>query len=241
MVGSKKYDSFCWEKSVKSQPYQIAVDDNIPGHQHCLYAGTKDDNTDRMVYANQIKWRKEGIMRWIYLSIAIILAGALSACAGIDVKPIRTQADDKCARGFRYYQPAPFLLVYSDGKGGLISQIKFLPDTTEKMSVRPYAYFASNDGTLEFDAGMLKQASVAVDETIVPVAALDALAKALGAAAAAALNAPQATNEATVPVPYLFKIVVKGDKIELNGGPKQGAALGPDGETQILIHATIPK
>jgi hypothetical protein len=43
-----------------SLPYhnQIAVDDNTPGDQHCLYAAKKDDDTHRMTYANQIKWRK---------------------------------------------------------------------------------------------------------------------------------------------------------------------------------------
>ena len=37
---------------------QIAVDDVEPGHQHCLYAGTKSDDADRMAYANQLRWRK---------------------------------------------------------------------------------------------------------------------------------------------------------------------------------------
>lgn len=37
---------------------QIAVDDNTPGDQHCLYTGEKDGDTDRMAYANHIKWRK---------------------------------------------------------------------------------------------------------------------------------------------------------------------------------------
>lgn len=37
---------------------QIAVDDNTPGDQHCLYATKKDGETDRMAYINQIKWRK---------------------------------------------------------------------------------------------------------------------------------------------------------------------------------------
>lgn len=174
--------------------------------------------------------------------IAVLLAGALSACAGLNVTPIGTSTElDKAAQGFRYYQPAPYLFVYSDGKGGLISQIKYLPDTTQKMSVQPYAYLASNESTLQFDGGMLTQAAAVVDETVVPTAALDSLAKVLAAAAKAAMNVPEATNEASVPVPYLFKIVIKGNVIELKGGPMNGAALTSTGKEKMVIRATIAK
>lgn len=176
------------------------------------------------------------------LLFLVLVTCTVSACAGLDVKPIGTDAKlDKDARGFRYYQPAPFLFIYSDGKGGIVSQIKFLPDTTQKMSAQPYAYLSSNESTLQFDAGILTVASVVVDETVVPSAALDSLAKTLGAAAKAALNAPQATQEAIVPVPYLFKIVLNGDNIELRGGAMNGAALTPDGKEKMVIRATIVK
>ena len=177
-----------------------------------------------------------------HLTILPLLVCVLGGCAGLTVTPIgegKGENSETDARGFRYYQPAPFLLVYSDGKGGLVSQITFLPDTTKKMSVRPYAYLASNESTLQFDAGMLTQAAAVVDATIIPSAALDTLAKALGVAAKAALNAPEATNETTVPVPYLFKIVITGNQIQLKGGPAGGAALAPDNK-KIVIKATIP-
>jgi hypothetical protein len=179
-------------------------------------------------------------MKRFSTSIIVLLAGALSACAGLNVTPIGTSKElDEAAHGFRYYQPAPYLFVYSDGKGGLVSQIKYLPDTTQKMSVQPYAYLASNESTLQFDAGMLTQAAAVVDETVVPAAALDSLAKVLAAAAKAAMNVPEAANETKVPVPYLFKIVVKGNLIELKGGPMNGAALTQDGKEKMVIHATI--
>jgi hypothetical protein len=183
---------------------------------------------------------KRPILR-LLRALPLLTAVLVSGCAGLDVTPVLSDKDEASARGFRYYQPAPFLLVYSDGKGGLISQIKFLPDTSRKMSVQPYAYLSSNESTLQFDAGMLTQAAAVVDETVVPTAALDALAKALGAAAKAALNAPTAPNEAAVPVPYLFKIVVVGDKVYLKGGPVNGAALDPSGTAQMVIRATLPK
>lgn len=175
------------------------------------------------------------------LLLGALVAGILSACAGLDVKPINSEADNNVARGFRYYQPAPFLFVYSDGKGGIISKIIYLPDTTQKMSIKPYAYLASNESTLQFDTGMLTQAAAVVDETVVPTAALDSLAKVLGTVAKAALNAPESIQEATVPIPYLFKIIIKGDNIELRGGPMSGAALDKDSKTKMIIRATIAK
>lgn len=177
------------------------------------------------------------------MSIIILLAVAIMGCAGLCVNTIGSdQKADKKAEGFRYYQPAPFLFIYSDGKGGLTSQIKYLPDTTQKMSAEPYAYLATIETTLQFDAGMLTQASAVADETAVPVAALDSLAKVLGTAAKAAiaLNMPTEINEKTVPVPYLFKIIVKGNTVELNGGPTGGAAMSQD-KKKIIIKVTIAK
>jgi hypothetical protein len=153
----------------------------------------------------------------------------LSGCAGLSVGPVK---DDNSARGYRYYQPAPFLFVRSDGKGGLSSEIIYLPDTTQKMQARPYAVLASNDATLSFSNGMLTAASITADETVVPVAFLDALTKVAGAAIAA--DQPK-SPQATAPVPYLFKIIVRTGSIELKGGP----ALGPDGVSKATISVSI--
>lgn len=45
---------------------------------------------------------------------------------------------DEDARGIRYYEGAHFLIVYTDGKGGLKAGLKFLPDLTRKRSIDPY-------------------------------------------------------------------------------------------------------
>lgn len=161
---------------------------------------------------------------WIATS-AVILSG----CAGLSVGPV--VSDDK-AKGYRFYQPAPFLFVRSDGKGGLTSEIIYLPDTTQKMSVRPYAVLASNNATLSFSNGILTEAAAVVDETVVPVAIVDALSKA--AAAAIAADLPQ-NPQATAPVPYLFKITVHSGSITLSGGP----ALGPDPGKKAVINVTV--
>ena len=170
-----------------------------------------------------------------YLLITTFLIPLIISCAGIDV--VRIGSDDtleKASTGFRYYQPAPFLFIHSDGKGGLTSEIIFLPDTNEKMSIRPYAYFAFNETTISFDKGILTQAVADIDETAVASSGLEALGKILGSVAIAALNAPETTNEATVPTPYLFKIIIKGDDLDLVGGQ----AIGPDGNVMV-IHTTI--
>lgn len=166
---------------------------------------------------------------WIQLiaTIPVILTG----CAGLSVGPVAKDAEDK-AKGYRFYQPAPFLFVRSDGKGGLTSEIVYLPDTTQKMSVRPYAVLASNNATLSFSNGILTEAAAVVDETVVPVAFVDALSKA--AAAAIAADQPQ-IPQATVPVPYLFKITVHRNSITLSGGP----AIGADAKTKAVINVTV--
>lgn len=154
----------------------------------------------------------------------------VSGCAGLSVGPVKDDVDTK--RGYRFYQPAPFLFVRSDGKGGLTSEIVYLPDSTQMMSARPYAVLASNNATLSFSNGMLTQATAVVDETVVPSAIIDALSKA--AAAAIAADLPKNT-QTKAPVPYLFRIVIDGNKIHLNGGP----AYGSDGATKADINVTV--
>src|SRR6476661_31910 len=110
------------------------------------------------------------------------LAGCLAAllisgCAGFKNMNIVTDADEKEARGFRYYETTPFLLLYTDGKGGLVSEVHYLPDYTKKRSIEPYAYAASNKATLKFENGRLAEAKAIVDESIVPVAVIGALEK----------------------------------------------------------------
>lgn len=164
---------------------------------------------------------RESRARLVLLWIA---CSALSGCAGMSAGVVR---DDTNERGYRYYAPAPFLFVRSDGKGGLTSEIVYLPDTTQKLTVRPYAVLAANNATLSFTNGMLTEASVVGDETAVPIGFLDALTKAASAAIAADLPAG---SDAKAPVPYLYRIVVQGTTVKLTGGPATGA----DGNTATI-------
>lgn len=158
-----------------------------------------------------------------------------SGCAGVSVHSLGASslADTK-AHGFRYWQTAPFLFVRSDGQGGLSGEIKWLPDTTQKMSARPFAIFASNESKLDFTNGVLTSATIKANETEVVTASLTALGKVFVAAAADG-SAPPPPGR--VPPPHIYKIVIEGGKISLIGG----AAKGMDGTTDAVILAAPKK
>jgi hypothetical protein len=161
------------------------------------------------------------------VTIVIISTGFLWGCAGVSVRTIGNDAAaDKAAKGFRYYQPSPYLLVFTDNKGGLTSQILYLPDPSKKMSARPFAVVADNETSLTFESGVLKQAVVDVDETVVPKAALDALKDVLSSAvkAAGAFNIANVT-QTTAPAPSIFKIVVYEGNLMLIGNGSEPAVI----------------
>jgi hypothetical protein len=151
---------------------------------------------------------------------------ALGACAGTDVARVANPAygaggkyTDEEADGIRYYESSPFLLVYSDGRGGLNSQLLFMPDLTKKRVVDPFAVLASNASTLTFTNGVLTQGKTVVDETVVPKATLGALTQVATALIKGTLNAAGQTPTAELPPPQLFKIVLgKDGSARLVGG-----------------------
>lgn len=168
--------------------------------------------------------------RWRAVAAAALCAG-VCGCAGLDVAPVGrvgglTDAD---ARGYRYYEQAPFLFVRSDGKGGLTSEIIYLPDTNRLMSARPYAYLATIDATLTFNNGALTEAKVIGDQTAVPAAFVDALGKV--AVAAIAANLP---GQTTAPRPYLFKIRFNDRSFTLTEATLKDASGNP-----IAINVTV--
>jgi hypothetical protein len=180
------------------------------------------------------------------LVVAGLSIACLASCAGVTYKTIRTygtgdpktvlaqaNAADDAADGIRYYEQVPYLIVYSDGKGGLKSQLLYLPDTTRKKVVHPYAWMANNNLVLTFDKGVLTEGMQTIDETIVPKAAVEAAATALIAAA----DAAKATEEKDlVPPPALYRIWVNTDgSVELIGG----YGLNPDGSARQDLHITV--
>lgn len=165
--------------------------------------------------------------------VALVLT--FGGCAGLKATHVGSAGSepDKEARGFRFYEQAPFLLIHSDGQGGLTSTIAWLPDTRRVISARPYAWLANGDVTLEFNNGTLSKATATIDETVVATKSFDALAKVL---AAAAMNAVPAVREGKIPTPYLFRIVSAGSGITLLGGPAQD-----ESGQEIEIAVTLPE
>ena len=154
-------------------------------------------------------------MRNSFVGLLILLL-ILNGCAGLDVEYV---ADDNTARGIRYYQSAPFLLVHTDNEGGLSSSVIYLPDLKKKFSIKPYNYLASNKLTLTFANGTLSKATNTADATAVPKAVVASL-ETVAQAAIAAMNLREPKDEEKVPSPYLFRIFqdTNGDW-KLLGGP----------------------
>lgn len=163
-------------------------------------------------------------------SISFLLAcAALTGCAGLEMKDIQSPEDERAAEGFRYYDTSPFLLVYTDGKGGLKSELLYLPDSTKKRSIRPFAYGAKNDTTLKFENGRMVGAKAVVDETAVPVAAISALEK----VATSLAKAANSGNDG-IPPPYLYRIRFDGSNWTLSGGQ----AIAANGQPQPVRYVS---
>lgn len=152
----------------------------------------------------------------------MILAAMLCAgCAGVSYHELTEQTDAR-GNGFRYYDPSPYLLVQTDGQGGLKSELKWLPDLTKLRQAKPYQFLASNDSTFQFADGVLTQGDSAGDGTAVPKAFIAAAEKVVSTAIkAGAFDNPSGRDgpppQTTAPRVYLFKIVQNGREYALVG------------------------
>lgn len=152
------------------------------------------------------------MMKSLLVIFGLFFFYLLNACAGVD----HTITKDPDDTGFRYYNSSPYLLAYSNGKGGVTTQIIYLPDPEKKMTATPHNFLANLQVTMEFDKGVYKSGKTTTDGTVV----LSSIMKAVETAAPimlALLNAPEVT-EREVPAPYLYKIVTQGDNINFIGG-----------------------
>ncbi|MGC4041934.1 MAG: hypothetical protein QM710_14415 [Flavobacterium sp.] len=151
-------------------------------------------------------------MRNSFKFIFVFLAIAMSGCASVTYQKVDSNDEGS---GIRYYNSSPYLLVYSNGKGGLVSQIVYLPDPNKKMSASPTSFLASNQLTMEFSKGVYTTGKNTADGTAVSSAIIKAIETA-APALLAALNEPLTERE--VPAPYLYKIVVEGSQVSFIGG-----------------------
>lgn len=160
--------------------------------------------------------------------LGILASVLLTACAGMTVTPVNSDADDGTALGVRYYGNSPYLLVRTDSDGGVVAELEYLPDRAKKMSARPYNYLASNATTLQFTNGVLASSSVEADSTVVPATILgvlkDLAIAAVKAGSGAGLSGdPREAPKA--PLPVLFKIVTDESGVHLWG--PDGVVTGP--------------
>jgi len=153
------------------------------------------------------------------LLVSIIVVFSFGCTASITHTPVG-EAD--IGTGIRYYQSSPYLLVYSDSKGGLQWQILFLPDQTKKMMVTPQVIGGRSEMTLYFNNGILAGSTEVGDTTELPKAVLAAVQSVVPLIANAAIRA----IPPTVPAPSLHKIVVNGSVVKFIGGP---------GDTPIVV------
>lgn len=153
----------------------------------------------------------------VWIAPAFLLAG----CAGIDSTAVNDSKADEQARGFRYFDSSPYLLVQTDNLGGLTSAFMYLPDQTKKRQIKPYAFLASNATTLGFENGVLTNSVSDTDSSVVPAAIIKGLEQA--ALSAAKLAMMDQAHPSTTPRVYLFKVVKRNGAWGLLGA--QGAAV----------------
>jgi hypothetical protein len=142
--------------------------------------------------------------------LALCIPLGWCGCAGVSHRSIDDLRADRAARGFRYYEASPYLLVQTDNAGGLKSELKWLPDRTKLRQATPYKFLAKNEATFEFANGVLSKSDSVGDGTAIPNAFIQAAEKVASAAIkAGALDDPRANADVqpTAPRVYLFKIV----------------------------------
>jgi hypothetical protein len=125
------------------------------------------------------------------------------------------QPEGSNATGIRYYQNAPYLLIYSDGKGGLRWQILYLPDQSRIMTATPVVLGGHTEMTLYFQNGVLSSSSTLGDTTELPKAAIAAIQSAIAVLSKGIFEGPKVNG---FPPPYLYKVIVNGDAITFLGG-----------------------
>jgi hypothetical protein len=139
---------------------------------------------------------------------------AAAGCTGVTHTPVD---DADHGTGIRYYQTSPYLLVNSDGRGGLQWRILYLPDQTKKMMATPYTLASRTEMTLQFHNGTLVGTAVVGDSTEVPRAILAAVQAAASTLAGTAALARSGADLPSIHAPYLYKIIVEGSKVTFIG------------------------
>ena len=156
------------------------------------------------------------------LFITSVVLAMLIGCSGTTAVLIPSDAADSLAKGFRYYESSPHILVYSNGKI-LKSDLIYLPDRTRKMSIKLCDFISQNTAKLQFTNGVLTSAETEGDSTAVPRAVIES-AKQVAMAAAKEMATFKTVEKGEklfkAPPPRLFKLVIDKTGARLIGsGP----------------------
>lgn len=171
---------------------------------------------------------KEEKMVKIVLVITLCWFGI--GCAKVDVKTLTPEEDNR-DEGIRYYERAPFLLVYSDGKGGLVTKVKYLPDRKKLRSIHSMNFMANNKNTWNFKNGMLVDSINVSDATTVPKAVIKAVETVASKAAGMGMFFTSSAKEGYVlPPPALYRIYINGGIVRFVGG----AGTDPEGKPMVI-------
>jgi hypothetical protein len=169
------------------------------------------------------------MVRSVLAAVVVLITGCAANVKHQEV-PVGGDATEK---GVRYYESAPYLIIYSDGVGGLKWQIRYLPDQSHLMAANPTIDGARTEMTLYFQNGVLASASTVGDTTEVPKALIGAVQSALPLLAAGGFVPLDVNNKPNgFPAPYLYKLVVSNNTVEFMGG---------QGKTKIQVPIDLGK
>ncbi len=150
------------------------------------------------------------------LLVGIVCLALTGSAATITHSRVVSDTDDAKDTGIRYYGASPYLIAYSDGKGGIVTEVQYMPDPAKMMSAMPSARLADVDSTMEFEHGVLKSSEDSADASALPKAVIEAIEKVAPSLIASAFNKTEEPSP-TVPAPYVFKIVVHGSDVHFVG------------------------
>lgn len=163
---------------------------------------------------------KNNIKRLLVLIsfISLMVGCAKTTVEHFNVGNLKEIKEEKQNKGIRYYENAPYILVYSE-KGHYSSSFVWLPDTTSISAATPTEFLASNKLNMDFTEGVLTLAQSIGDSTKIPSAFISvakdvALAAAKASAAANTLYSAPTPQNVNEPIVYLYRI-----DIDKNGKP----------------------
>ena len=139
----------------------------------------------------------------VYVLAIIASYFLLTGCASVNYTPVKDEAK---AKGLRYYDTSPYILMYRQNDQW-VSQLIYIDDQTKEYQATVWAWLSQNNSSFTFSTnGVLTDISSALDTTVIPNAVLTAAAG-LGAKLASGSGGNQLSTLLANDDVALFKIV----------------------------------